>query len=61
MDLISQGIRQGARLAAGGNTVGDTATATATTATAFTTGLFVQPTIFVDVTDDMNIAREVCT
>ncbi|MDW0110701.1 aldehyde dehydrogenase family protein [Sporosarcina aquimarina] len=45
LDFIEKGKEEGARLVAGGSK-------------AFDTGFYVQPTIFVDVKDDMTIARE---
>lgn len=45
MDLINSGKQQGAVVEAGGNRIG-------------TTGYFVQPTVFSNVTDKMRIATE---
>ncbi|XP_046667671.1 aldehyde dehydrogenase, mitochondrial [Homalodisca vitripennis] len=45
LDFIESGKKEGARLVAGGNRVGDK-------------GFFIQPTVFADVTDNMRIARE---
>ena len=45
MGYIDTGRKEGARLACGGNRVGDR-------------GYFVEPTVFADVKDDMTIARE---
>ncbi|XP_013387582.1 retinal dehydrogenase 2-like [Lingula anatina] len=45
IDLIRSGVSQGAKLQCGGNRIGDK-------------GLFVESTVFSDVTDDMRIAKE---
>jgi aldehyde dehydrogenase (NAD+) len=45
MNYIESGKKEGAKLAAGGSSVGDR-------------GYFIQPTVFADVKDDMKIARE---
>ncbi|XP_064618781.1 aldehyde dehydrogenase, mitochondrial-like [Lineus longissimus] len=45
MDLIDSGKKQGAKLLAGGNRIGDK-------------GFFVEPTVFTDVQDNMRIAKE---
>lgn len=45
MSMIDSGKKEGAKLEAGGERVGDE-------------GYFVQPTVFSGVTDDMKIARE---
>lgn len=45
LGYIEKGKSQGARLQCGGNRIGST-------------GYFVEPTVFSDVTDDMAIARE---
>ena len=45
LGMIEKGKAEGARLICGGNRIG-------------TTGAFIEPTIFADVTDDMTIAKE---
>lgn len=45
LDLIKSGQKDGAKLVAGGQRVGDK-------------GFFVAPTVFADVKDDMRIAKE---
>lgn len=45
LELIESGKKDGAKLVAGGNRVGDK-------------GYFIEPTVFADVRDNMRIARE---
>lgn len=45
LGYIKSGKKEGAKLTAGGNRVG-------------TTGYYIEPTVFANVTDDMTIARE---
>lgn len=45
LGYIEKGKKEGAKLLTGGNRIGKT-------------GFYVEPTVFVDVTDDMTIAKE---
>ena len=45
LGYIEKGKKEGAKLLAGGNRIG-------------TSGYYIEPTVFADVTDDMTIAKE---